>query len=436
MKAVQPHFELSRPTSRTSSIVLRLNVYRIRYSWGTGLAIDPKLWDDQSERPTKDRTLLSGYAKQDRTVYALCDKITSALDNISATAKEYFLTSGNNQPTSEDLRYHLDQKFRPEKVQPRATNLTDFVNQFVEEITNGKRLTPDRTRYAETTIKAYRSFSIRLLQFMEANHRVLNFKNIDQPFVESFSSYLAESHNNNPDSIGKQIKIIKRIMGAAQDQGLHENEAYKRFKVNTTESETVYLTNEELTRLERIDLSSEPKRERIRDLFLIGCYTAQRISDYQLFGKDHIKPDGEGGFNIEFRQKKTNAKVILPIMPELWDLLNKYDFQVPDISEQHLNREIKKIAFEAGITDPIHQTEYRKGVKVQIRKPKHDLISSHTARRTGATLMEQRGYTPNQIRMITGHKTLKSLQQYLRTTEEENAKELKMHGFFSGRAAL
>ena len=64
-------------------------------------------------------------------------------------------------------------------------------------------------------------------------------------------------------------------------------------------------------------------------------------------------------------------------------------------------------------------------------KPKYDLVTSHTARRSFATNAYLAGLPPISIMKITGHKTESSFMKYIKISEKENAIQLKGHEFFN-----
>ena len=172
-------------------------------------------------------------------------------------------------------------------------------------------------------------------------------------------------------------------------------------------------------------------------MFVLGVYTAQRVSDYNNINKAGIKRHinnivvkdiiTENGQNkevlsikekeyyiIEIVQQKTGKKVIIPAKRELMDILNKYDFNIPKIDQNTLNSHIKEIAKMAGLIERCTST----------KQPKYELISSHTARRTGATLMYLAGVDAYDICSITGHSSIKMLNKYIKAKELEVAKKL------------
>jgi integrase len=162
----------------------------------------------------------------------------------------------------------------------------------------------------------------------------------------------------------------------------------------------------------------------------VGIYTAQRFSDYSRIKKDNIKTLSNGTKVIQLHQTKTGAIVTIPIKQELNEILKKYDYNLPKTHEQKVNLNIKTICEKAKIKEPIETETIKGGLKVKTTTPKHKLITTHTARRTGATLMYLNGIPTIAAMKITGHKTEKQFMQYIKVTNEENAQNLALHPYF------
>ena len=106
--------------------------------------------------------------------------------------------------------------------------------------------------------------------------------------------------------------------------------------------------------------------------------------------------------------------------------LESYEGVLPKIKPQRFNMYIKEVCKEAGINESVL---VRKSGK-HIRSEKWELVSSHTARRTGLTNMYKAGIPTYRCMMISGHKTEQVFLTYLRITQEENAQFLKENSFF------
>ena len=91
------------------------------------------------------------------------------------------------------------------------------------------------------------------------------------------------------------------------------------------------------------------------------------------------------------------------------------------ITNQKFNEYIKEVAKRAGITQLENQTRTSGGKLITEQFPKHDLVTSHTGRRSFATNMYKRGIPSLTIMSITGHNTEKSFLKYIKVKQEEHA---------------
>jgi integrase len=116
--------------------------------------------------------------------------------------------------------------------------------------------------------------------------------------------------------------------------------------------------------------------------------------------------------------QKTGKYLKVPLNDYSLELLQKYDFKLPVITNQKTNEHLKTICKLAGINTMVMTTKF-KGVEV-IReiKPKYELIVTHTGRRTFITLSLERGMAPELIMEITGQKTYREFRKYLKLTEK------------------
>src|SRR5690606_40107687 len=128
--------------------------------------------------------------------------------------------------------------------------------------------------------------------------------------------------------------------------------------------------------------------------------------------------------------QKTNYRVVIPIKPIVFDILTKYNFLLPSTYEQKVNKYIKVVAQMCGI-DSLIEIKENVGSKVTSKFiPKYQLIMTHTARRTGATLLYKFGVPTLDIMKITGHKTEKNLLNYIKINVEENVNRLRDNKIF------
>jgi len=211
-------------------------------------------------------------------------------------------------------------------------------------------------------------------------------------------------------------------------------------KVNLTikkpEAENIYLTDREIETLYRMEGLSK-RLDKVRDLFLIGCYTGQRYEDFTSIkpeNEQEIEHDGKKVKCLVITQSKTKKKVTIPLVnPKLKAILQKYGMTAPTISNQKLNKYVKELAKLAGFIDKIEINDFRAGRHEKKVYEKWEKVSSHTARRSFATNAYKRGLPVPDIMKFTGHTTVSTFLNYIKVTGEETAVVLSEHEFFTGK---
>lgn len=245
------------------------------------------------------------------------------------------------------------------------------------------------------------------------------FDDIDYAFCEDFIEWMSD-RGLCANTRGSHIKFVKAAMNEAYKNKLHQNTDFHSFRKETEQVDAVYLTNEEVTKVAQLPLCGT--HAIARDLFVVGCHTGMRFSDYSRLSMKDIS-DGV----IHFITQKCKTPVDIPAHPRVLDILKKYGGAMPKLSGQKFNIYIKQVCKEAGINELV---TVRKSGK-HLRCEKWELVSSHTARRTGLTNMYKAGIPTYRCMMISGHKTEHVFLTYLRITQEENAQFLKDNPFFN-----
>ena len=186
----------------------------------------------------------------------------------------------------------------------------------------------------------------------------------------------------------------------------------------------------EITRIYYYRFINQDKRkakERIRDMFILGCLTALRYSDYsRLTGQNLIN-----GY-IVIRTKKTNVDVKVPAHDYVREIFSKYAGQVPcGLCIQYFNKYLKVIMKEIGLNDLVTYSFTKGGKLVTVTKEKWELICSHTARRSAATNMYLTGRMKTlEIMKLTGHRTEQNFFRYIRLTGDDTARSISGDMFF------
>ena len=81
--------------------------------------------------------------------------------------------------------------------------------------------------------------------------------------------------------------------------------------------------------------------------------------------------------------------------------------------------------------EPITKQYRKNGMLANLTEPKHNMVTSHTARRSFATNAFLADVPTLAIMKITGHKTESSFMKYIKMSATDNAMKLKTHKFFN-----
>ena len=181
------------------------------------------------------------------------------------------------------------------------------------------------------------------------------------------------------------------------------------------------LTKDEVKLIENVDLI--PRLDRVRDCFLLMCYLGLRISDLKSVNKSNI--DGENQKTLHIQMYKNDGFLSISIIPKALRIIEKYNYDLPIISESKMNQYIKEAAEVAGINDII--------IEDGLSYKKYEKITNHTARRTFATLAFL--YSDLEVRDLMrffGHKKELTFKRYVQVQRPiDSSKIIDIFGYNS-----
>lgn len=249
-------------------------------------------------------------------------------------------------------------------------------------------------------------------------------------------------------SVNKYLVSFRAMVGYAYEDGLHNNDralsCFSKRKVEESDKAVeIYLTETELQALAEMELTG--LKDQVRDIFLVGCYTCQRVSDYNNIQPEDFTTTAKGTPIIRLVQQKTRNEVKIPIMnPNLEAICKKYEYNLPSVVDQILNRYIKEILKDLSekvptlaVKVPTKLTMKQKGKekageltverndKGEVMMPRYDCVTTHTARRSGIINMYlSHKFTIVQMMLVSGHKTQKTFMDYIKLSSDEIADEI------------
>ena len=264
----------------------------------------------------------------------------------------------------------------------------------------------------------------------EENIRITSFKSFTTEFFTDFANYI---HNNYTygdgesytiTTINSLLKYAKSaiILSARAKKQLTEAEISSitiKLFTNKSAPNHIALRNDEVMLLYNYKATNKHDEE-VRDLFLLECTFGHRISDILRLDQ-RLDKIGDKYYVTISPQKTPNKKIdvgiIFKIAKEI--LIDKYQCQLPSITKDKINKDIKRIAHEAGITGNELQSFHYQGEATprEFKRPRYECISSHTGRRTFISLLVARGWTYETISKYTGQ-SVKMVEHYDKATDK------------------
>jgi integrase len=248
---------------------------------------------------------------------------------------------------------------------------------------------------------------------------------INKEVLDMFTTYLKTEKNFRLGTIKGILIRIKYMLKKCNLNGYSVDNSYQEANVKNEDSFKIYLDVPDIARIYYCDTLSK-KQEELRDIFIVGCMTGLRYSDYSRLTKANVR-DG----NIYMKTQKTKTDVCIPMTKYVREIYEKYNNGFPPPrSIQYFNKWIKIVCKNAGLVEPIsHEVEDKDGKIKTVTNLKYEIITSHTPRSSFITNMVKSKISDVQIMMFTGHRSTSSFVRYNRMTKEENARSLSGIGY-------
>jgi integrase len=376
-----------------------INIYHSIYNHGqrfrisTGKSVKANDWDKDKQQVKRDRT---NYKDFNQLLKKQQNDIERIILNLELHGKEI---------TKPNIVMQLGWT---NSIEIKDFKPLSLFSKYIEA------LTPD---LSERTISGKNKTLKYLQEYEKKIESSLSFKDYNEDFYKKFRSFLGMPDN----SFGFHIKNVKSFLNWANDKGFNEYLFYKKFKTtNEDGKDHFFLKSDEIEILANFNF--ENRLEKVRDLFLVGCYSGLRISDLKTLKPAHVQ-DGL----ITKIAKKTNDFVKIPIIPELQTLLDKYwknNEPLPVISDQKGNEYLKELAKIAGLNRPFNYIQKTNKTATETMYEAWQKMSWHVARHSFITYSVQRGVTHDVVRRVVGHSNFNMLKKYIQNDDSYNKIEM------------
>lgn len=213
--------------------------------------------------------------------------------------------------------------------------------------------------------------------------------------IQQYNIYLYNKYDDST-AAGYMTKV-KTYMKYALDNGKITINPCQGIKINHGSKPIIYLTAEEINKLAMTNLYGNASLERVRDCFLFGCFSGVSYCDMMDLTREDIQ-ENNGVYYIHKRRRKTGTEYTAVLLPGAIDILKKYDYRLPMISNQKMNVYLKTIGELADIKT---------------------LLTVHKSRHTYCTLLLNSGVRLETVSKCVGHANTNITQKFYAHLEDK-----------------
>lgn len=313
----------------------------------------------------------------------------------------------------------LERLNRLERIDYSNLPVLDFVEEEIERYENESQSGTEGS-LDDNTIKTYRTIRTLVLEYQSATSETLTFQNLDADKYRKFWDTL--------DAILRdEIKLTEKIRSKAQAKQPHGymvntirkyqdaliktiNSAKDKYKItpalDTTRtglknrkadsSKSFYISEEELDVILNSEVSYDDGLQLAKDFLVMSCLTGMRFQSMQDSSKQIVQEINTDGYQFKYfhsYQNKTKTEVYMPILKPVLEIINRNDGLLPKWnSNGDMNKKLKVFSEVIGLDSQVTETlvTYKMG-KVEVSRPKYELVSTHDGRKSFITNLAKLG---------------------------------------------
>ncbi len=196
---------------------------------------------------------------------------------------------------------------------------------------------------------------------------------------------------------------VKTIVQFGIDNGKIKINPFSGIKLRKGEKSVQFLSEEEVDRIRTTDFHNE-SLNRVRDLFVFQAASGLSYTDMAKLVPTDFQVTEDGQYYIHDKRNKTGVFYTAVILEQGVEILKKYHFKLPILSNHKMNVYLKTIRDLCGIDKPIF---------------------SHVARHTYATRCLNRGIRLEVVAKLLGHSTTRITQHYAKLLKDNIINEVK-----------
>ena len=458
-------------TTENVLITMRVTYLSMRLEFSTGYHIDALRWDQKSERaigPNRDGQsadeINGGIMRLARNVrdaalmFEEMEKVPTQVqfretfERIRTEEQQHITDNKSSISICKQTSEEQDKtKTKQDNIGTKQTFNNNYETKTKTEINKSlgffeifhefERCNSRLHDWTESTFKKYKTLRNNLIDMRDYKRNAglkffdFTFEYFDEYGLQDFIDFLRNNKNYMNSSVTKNLSLIKVVIRWAYRRGFHNNNKFETFKpkMKTTQKKVVFLTKAELDQIENADLpETKLYLYRVRDVFLFQCYSGLRYSDVANLKRCDVHDDF-----FEITTVKTCDSLRIELNKHSKSILDKYkmyDFPkgkaLPVISNQRMNEYVHELCKDAKIDEPVRQTYYKGNERLDVVRPKHERVGTHTGRRTFICNALGMGIPPQVVMKWTGHSGYKAMSPYIDVADDMKAEQMKKFNEF------
>lgn len=182
--------------------------------------------------------------------------------------------------------------------------------------------------------------------------KIQTFADLTAKNLRAFNAWLHEDGTRTDVSVHNYHKNLHIQTRKAFQEGLIDKDPYDLVSFPRGKcKERKPLSEIELKKIREAELPA--KEERVRDLFIFAAYTGLAYCDVLEFNFKRMVEQIGDMYYIDGSRLKTGSNFFTPILPPAMEILEKYNYTLPKISNQKANDYLHIIESRLGINKPI-----------------------------------------------------------------------------------
>ena len=399
-------YKLKEPKSDKETLIYFRSYFlneNKNFIYSTGEKIIPEEWDFENRQPN-DLNGRTKRAENHRSIKKQLDRYSSFFTEIVNRYKNI-----NEDLTLDILRQRFNEEFK--KIQSKD-DFFRIYDEFIEEKENDF----SGNAISNSTLKRYKCNKTLLEDFEKKAKHKLSLGKFDEKTFNKFLKFCVENREHSANTVHRNIGLLKTFLLWAFNKKYSFNNSFVNFKKPPKfRTDEIALNIEQVEEIYAHDFSKNRKFERVRDLFVFGCVTGMRFGNYSTISKNDV----QGDFIRVIDLKSKSKNLSIPLNNISKSILEKYEYSLPNISNQKMNEYIKEVFKDLKFTDEIKKTMKYGDQLVEKNSEFYKRISSHTARRSFITIMKNKRVPDKVIMSYTGHTSLEVFNAYYRPSEDD-----------------